>query len=231
MAFEDAQRAVAFGRVIDAGHGVAGRDGFAVGWGLGEEFGINLGQFRYPAFYVGSIGIIACGLGPWVLDAEIGGGIRAGACGPLPAAVVRRDFPIQEVLHEKRFAVAPIDVEVLGEEHGGDHADAVVHEAGGEQFADAGIDDGEAGEALFPCVPVSARFVPWESAPVGIEFLMKDIGKMVEDGEVEFPPSEFLDVGIAADFTCRSGFFPDAQNICEDLADGDESEAKVLGNA
>ena len=100
----------------------------------------------------GGFGVETGGLGPWVLDAEVGGGVGAGAGAPLPAAVIAGDLAINEVLHEMALAEFPMEVEVFGEEHGGDHAEAVVHEAGGSELAHGGINDGEAGVAVFPRV-------------------------------------------------------------------------------
>lgn len=119
-----------------------------------------MGELWDPAFDVFSGGIVAGGLGPWVLNAEVGCCVCAGAGGPLPAAVVCGDLAVCEVLHEVGLAELPVDVEVFGEEHGGDHADAVVHESGFEELAHACVYDGEAGGALFPFFKVLAGFFP-----------------------------------------------------------------------
>ena len=135
------------------------------------------------------------------MDAEIGNGVGASARAPLPAAVIAGDFAIDEVAHEPAFAVHPPDVEIFGEEHGGNHAETIVHGAGGEEFAHASIDDGEAGLAVGPAIEVVAcglRFgapvaVPREMAVVGLEFVIEDIWVMPEDLEIELPPDEFVD--------------------------------------
>jgi len=71
------------------------------------------------------------------------GGIGSGASAPLPAAVVgRRDLGVDDDVVEELLAQTPVAVQILGQEHGDDHADAVVHEAGGDELPHAGIDDG-----------------------------------------------------------------------------------------
>jgi hypothetical protein len=70
------------------------------------------------------------------------------------------------MLHEKALAEPPVAVQILGEEHADDHAHAVVHEAGGQQLADAGIDDGKAGAALAPgskCSSLPGHGMPRQS--------------------------------------------------------------------
>lgn len=128
-------------------------------------------------------------------------------------------------MHEPGFTEFPVEVEVFGEEHGGDHAEAVVHESGGGEFAHSGIDEWESCAALFPCVEGFAGLVPWESAPVGVEFLFEDVGEVVEDGEVEFAPGEFLDEDVDAGFSRSVGFGAGFEGVGVDGADGDEAVA------
>ena len=52
-------------------------------------------------------------------------------------------------------------MEVFGQKHRRDHAHTVVHVPRGEEFAHAGIDDGEAGGSGFPAVEMGVRSVPW----------------------------------------------------------------------
>src|SRR5581483_7362151 len=93
-------------------------------------------------------------------DAEIGGGVRAGAGAPLPTAVVRGHVAVDEFVHEITLAPLPVDEEILGQEHRHDHAEAVVHPAGGVQAAHGGVHDGIAGHAGAPRVEVRAIVVP-----------------------------------------------------------------------
>ena len=187
-------------------------------------------EFRNPAFDVNAGGIVAGGLGPRVLDPEIRRGVRAGAGGPLPAAVVRGDLAIDEVLHEVGFAEFPVDVQILGEKHRGDHPDAVVHETGGQQLAHAGIDDGKSGAAVFPCLEERAGFVPRQAAPVGVEFLVEHVREMVEDGEIEFPPGEFLDEDVDSGAAGGIGRGAGFHRLRINRADRDQAETQVLGN-
>ena len=57
--------------------------------------------------------------------------VGTGTGAPLPTAVVRGDLAIDEVLHEELLSEAPVDVQVLGQEHGGNHPEAIMHETGG----------------------------------------------------------------------------------------------------
>ena len=100
-----------------------------------------------------------------------------------------------------------------------------MHEAGGEELAHPGIDDGEAGEAVFPFSEILAGFVPGEVFPVFVELVAEDVGEVVEDGEVEFAPGEFLDVD--GDGGCLGEFF----DFVVKGAYGDEAVAEILGEA
>ena len=66
-----------------------------------------------PALYINTIGIVSRGLRPWILDPEIRCRIRAGARRPLPASIVRGDLAIDEILHEPRLTLFPVNVQIL----------------------------------------------------------------------------------------------------------------------
>ena len=217
--------------MVDDGEGVTGREGAVVfGRGL-EAFAGDAAEFGDPLADVGAVGVIGFGLGPGVLDAEVGGGVGAGAGAPLPAAVVGGVLAIDKVLHEEAFAEAPVAVQILGEEHGDDHADAVVHETGVEEFANAGVDDGEAGAALGPGEEVVVGAGPGDAAPVGVEFFVKDFGMIDEDSEVELTPGEFFDVGFDGVAGGGRGVFGGLAAALVEFADAEQAEAEVLAEA
>ena len=87
----------------------------------------------------------------------------------------------------------------FGEKHGDDHADAVVHEAGGEKFPDSGVDDGEAGLPFLAGLEFLVGCVPRKATPVVVELVLPELlgngGEMVK---VKFPPRQFLQ-GIAGE--------------------------------
>ena len=157
-----------------------------------KEFGINVRKLRDPLADVDSLGIKSLGLSPGILDAEVGCGIGPGAGAPLPAPVIGGDLAIEEMLGEELFTQAPIEVEILGEKHGYDHANPVVHESGVKEFANSGVDNRKAGMAGFPGYKLLSWFVPGKSPPIGVEFHLKHVGEVMEDLEVEFSPSQLF---------------------------------------
>ena len=110
----------------------------------------QVGQFRQPLANKAAIRVAFLGLADRVEYAEVGRGIGAGRGAPLPASVVGSQITVNQVLHEPALAFAPVDQQVLGQEHGADHAQPVVHPAGGKQLTHGGIDQRNARAALFP---------------------------------------------------------------------------------
>src|SRR5690606_28359563 len=95
---------------------------------------------------------------------------------------------------EVGLASPPIDEEILGEEGGGDHAQAVVHPAGGVELAHRGVYDRVAGATFAPRLERLIVVLPLD--PFG--FLLEgpaaaDAREADEDGLVELAPDEFLD--------------------------------------
>jgi len=232
MLRENREAAVAFGGVVEHGEGVAFGEGEAGFGGLVEEGGGDVLELGDPLLDVGAVGVEADALEPGVLDAEVGGGVGSGAGGPLPAAVVAGVFAIDELLHEEGFAEPPVAVQVFGEEHGGDHAEAIVHEAGLQELAHARIDDGEAGGAGGPALEIGLGAGPGESDPVGRKLLLKDVRVMPEDGDVELSPGEFFDIGLdgglRGGLVGGSGLCPGGEAAVVNLANAEEAEAQIL---
>lgn len=79
-------------------------------------------ELRQPMANELAIRIEAPGLGRWVENAEIWRGIGTRGCCPLPAAIIGSEVAIDEMVQEKGFALAPVCQQVLGQEHGSDHA-------------------------------------------------------------------------------------------------------------
>ena len=111
---------------------------------------IEAGELGNPPTNVGAVGVELSTLGGWVEDPEVGGGVGAGAGDPLPVAGVLRDVGVDQVMAEETFASAPVDEEVLDQEAGADHSDAVVHPPGLGQLAHAGVHDGITGATGAP---------------------------------------------------------------------------------
>jgi len=98
------------------------------------------------------------------------------------------------MLHEKLFSKSPVEVEIFGEKHRDNHANAIVHESRGKEFPDAGVDDGETGFPFFEGLEFFVGSKPRQASPVGVELAMQDFWEMVENLKVEFPPRQFLKV-------------------------------------
>ena len=81
------------------------------------------------------------------------------------------------------LALAPVDVQVLGQEGRDDHPRAVVHPAARDELPHAGVDDGIAGAALLPGREQLVVVVPVGLGPLdGTEEL--DVGVEVAPGEL-----------------------------------------------
>lgn len=191
---------------------------------VGEPVG-EVGKFGQPFFDEGGLGIELFGLEERVEDAEVGLGVGSGGGGPLPASVIAGEVEVEEVIGEIALAFSPIDEEVFGEEHGGDHAEAVVHPAGGVEAAHGGVDEGEAGLALAPGLEV--LFGAWPLDVVGIRFKgfsCSDIGEVGEEHVVEVAPDE---LGFPFDGAGGGAFAGGADGG----PDGEGSVAEVDGEA
>ncbi|MNP51290.1 hypothetical protein D3C76_1455960 [compost metagenome] len=85
-----------------------------------------------------------------VKDAEIRRGIGTGRSGPLPATVVGSQIAIQQLGHEILFTGAPVDQQILDQETGHDHPQAIMHPAGLIELTHGSIDNRVTGIALLP---------------------------------------------------------------------------------
>ena len=98
------------------------------------------GEFGHVLADEYAVRIVALRLGDRVEYPEVGLGITTARCGPLPAPIVRCEVEIEQALGEVGFAAAPVDPQILAQERGHDHAQAVVHIAGIVELAHRGID-------------------------------------------------------------------------------------------
>src|ERR1700741_2100192 len=130
---------------------------------MSEASGINIPQFRNPSFYVSPFWIVSRGLSPRILNPEIGSSVRTGPSAPLPAAVVRRDIAINQLLHEVFLSFPPIQMEIFREKHGYDHPNPIMHVAGGIQLPHPSIHDGKSGRSFTPSRQFGRRLVPFQA--------------------------------------------------------------------
>ena len=108
MPLEPIERRLAFDFVIENWQGVIRRDRIEWFGRALESFRIHRCQFRNPLPDVGPLRIVSLGLGPRVLDPEVGGGIGPGSSRPLPATVVGGDLSIDKVPEEVSFPETPV---------------------------------------------------------------------------------------------------------------------------
>ena len=76
--------------------------------------------------------------------------VGPGPRGPLPVEVVVGDLAVGQPVEEVLGAAPPVDVQILREERGHDHASAIVHEALGPQLPHRRVDHGIPGATVGP---------------------------------------------------------------------------------
>src|SRR5690606_3092806 len=103
--------------------------------GFMDVFAVELVKLGNPGADKVTVGIETLALPYRAEHPEVRRGISTGRRTPLPAAVIGGKVTINEVLHEEAFAPAPVDKQVLGQEHGDHHAQPVMHPAGSAQLA------------------------------------------------------------------------------------------------
>jgi hypothetical protein len=99
-------------------------------------------------------------LGDWIEDAEVRLCIGATPCRPLPPTIVGGHIAVNKVLQKVRFAFAPINKQIFGEERGADHARAVVHESTCMKLSHCGINDRVPGTPFSPGVERFVALIP-----------------------------------------------------------------------
>ncbi|KAF5293243.1 hypothetical protein FQR65_LT20133 [Abscondita terminalis] len=201
-------------------HAVAGQRALARSGMVYDGMGVvraqrhtGLGQLQWPRLpgRVAQRGRQACQLGHIALDeacvgvelpalrdrvedAEPGLGVAARGGRPLPAAVVGGQVEVVELAREPGLAPAPVDPQVLDQEAGRHHAQAVVHIARGVELAHGGIDQRIAGAALAPGgeqrIGLGAG-IPLDGVVGGLEAGMHHVRMVGQDLQVEVAPDQF----------------------------------------
>ena len=85
-------------------------------------------------------------------DPEIRSSITTCTCGPLPVAVIGRQFRIQKLVCKIRFTPSPVDQQMPGKKRSSDHVNTIMHKPGFIQLAHSWINSRvvEWPERLFP---------------------------------------------------------------------------------
>ena len=118
--------------------------------------------------------------------------IGAAACHPLPVERIVGGVRIDQRVAEPALALAPIDQQVLDQEGGGDHSDAIVHRAGLPELAHAGIDDRISCHPALPGVEILSAAAPPEAVEPAIEIDTVESRIVKERVPGEIAPDEFL---------------------------------------
>ena len=135
-------------------------------------------QLGHPAPHVVAVGVELLALGDRVEDPEVRRGVGAGAGRPTASrGCCEARSPSTRWSRKCRAPHRPPDVQVLDQEAGRDHPHPVVHPAGREQLAHAGVDDRVAGPAR-PSRPrtASRRLVVAHRAELGSQVAPAESG-------------------------------------------------------
>ena len=203
---EGRERAPARRLVIDERQGIGG---FEVQARIGKRlagcrprlmdpFVAQPGKFWDEAPYILATGVEPLTLQDGIEDAEVGRGVGAGAGDPLPVRRIVRRIGVDQRIPEPGFAGAPIDQEMLDQERGDDHADAVVHAAGAPELAHAGVDDRIAGAALLPAPEIGCALPPGELVEAGVDIVGGKVRMAAHQVIGELAPRQLLTEGVDA---------------------------------
>ncbi|MNI73981.1 hypothetical protein D3C73_1300370 [compost metagenome] len=130
--------------------------------------------------------------------------------------------------HEEPLAFAPVDQQVLGQEHRHDHAQAVVHPAGFQQLANRRVDDRQAGACLLPGQQLLGRLAPGQGFGFRAEGAVpRDAGVTHQDVFVELAPQQFVDPGDRADLAAFELALIALQGRMQALARGNDTRSEV----
>ena len=122
------------------------------------------------------------------------------------------------------LALAPVDAEVLGQEAGDHHAQAVVHPPAVQQLPHGRIHQRIAGAPLLPGSEPFRPVLPDQGIELGLERPLHDVRKTVEDHEIEIAPDQFVEPAVR----------PPGQRLAHQFADREGPEAQMhgqIGNA
>ena len=147
-------------------------------------------QLGHPAADIVAIGIALLALAHRVEDAKEGRRIGAAAGRPLPAETVVGEVGINESVPEPSGAILPGEQEVLDQERRHYHADAIVHPAGGPEFAHAGVNEGIACLTALPRAKPRWVLPPREPGELGPQRLLRSMGKVEEQMVRKLTPAQ-----------------------------------------
>ncbi len=181
----------------------------------------NSRKLRQIAANEGALRVESFGLRHRIEDAEPGLGIATDRGGPLPATAVGGEVEVDQLVGEITLAEPPVDQQVLGQERGRHHAQAVVHIAGLVELAHRGIDQRVAGTRLAPRLEMARRIGPRQRVVLRLEGMPgSDVGAVPQHLMIEIAPDQFGQPGLRT----APALLPGRGGK---LADGDGAEAQV----
>ncbi|MNQ89440.1 hypothetical protein D3C85_1047480 [compost metagenome] len=162
--------------------------------GLVHTGGRQIGKLRYPGTDKLPLWIKSLPLSGRVEHPKVGGRIGACARRPLPAAVVGRQVPVNQLAHEVILPEPPVNVQILGEEARHYHPQPVVHPAGGVEAAHGGVDYGVTGTPLAPGGEGIRIPAPGQGRRLGLEGPVHgEAWHQHQQVAIELAPDEFVE--------------------------------------
>jgi hypothetical protein len=129
-----------------------------------------------------SFGIKLHTLRPRVENPEPRASVVSGAYTPLPAPVVGREIPVDQMLHKVPFPQSPVHEQVLGQEGGGYHPASVMHPADGVQLSHRSVNDGHSRPPLTPRLEMFVVIFPFDFVILPfIRFILANMGPSSKD--------------------------------------------------
>jgi hypothetical protein len=149
----------------------------------------------------------------------------------LPTAIVTGDLAVGQLLHEVALAQSPVEEQVLGQKHRDDHTRTIGHETGLRQLPHGGIDDRKSRLSCAPALKVPGNTGPLYSPMLRVELDFQHFRKMPENAEIEFAPNKLTDELLGAFSRGGRQTRCPLSTFCDEFANGEQSEAKILGKA
>ena len=160
-------------------------------------------QLRHPLSDKGSIRIAFLTLGHGVENTEIRSGIGATSRTPLPTAVVGGQIAIHQRPHKVAFTPLPRDHQILGQKHGHNHPEPVVHPPRGIQASHGRIDDRISGLTGAPRVKLPISSLPLDLIVLWAKGPRCDARMIGQNLNVELSPNELTEPRVAGFQTSR----------------------------
>jgi len=196
-----------------------------------DRFSFEVLQLRNKVPDVVSVWISFLTLKQGVENSKVRRGVGAGRRDPLPPAIVGAEIAVDEVLHEVSLSQAPVQHQVLRQEHGCNHPRTVVHVPLRVTLPHSRVDDGISG---FPVLPPLQDLAVHVLLPEYVCVLLlersahADARERSKDMCVEVTPSNLLDPDAQPRVATGPEFATlDLEESADALSSGDDSGGEV----